>query len=1151
VAQVLDRALCPVLVGRAAQLEALEDALLAADRGEGQVVILAGEAGMGKTRLAEELQSAARRAGTVVMEGSCSEAELALPYLPFLEAIGNYLAIADLDALRERLGPFRRELAQLFPQMDPEASHGDGGDPTQGRLRLFEALIALLRIPADEHGVLLIVEDIHWADASTRELLDYMTRRLRTTRIMVLATYRSDELHRRHPLLPLVQGWRRSGTARIVELEHLGPDGIADMVRAIFDTDEVSDEFRDFLYERSEGNPFVAEELLKASIDRGDIYRTDGGWERRELRELTLPRTVTDSVLLRLERLSDEEAEILHAAAILGRSFDYRTLAAVAGPSEDRVQEGLHLFVQQQLMEEETDTHRYRFRHALTREAIYTDLITPRRLALHSRAADALSKIEGTPPVDLAYHLLAAARDDEAIPIVMEAAQDAVQRRGFREAAQLYERIVRIVTSEPDRSRLHCLLAEAYYFSAEAPRAIPLYEQAIPVVEAQGEIVFAAHHRLWLGRSYWETSKPELARREYERVRDALEPLGPSGDLAQAYTRLAGMELFALRPRESLVLAQRASKIAEAAGSDWARLWADVFVGSAELGIDVGIGAPEAGLATLERVRLEAEAKELGWIAGNALFNELETRSQMYGPAQALERLALLPDQTGRPGGPPVDYIEGLAYLYLGEPERARTSLETAGLLADQAGFSTFSAWVGREVALAYSMLGRHAEAVARLPGREGRQERQDAVPATTSAMRVLLDAGDESGAAGEADIAITLFNVPCAWIPMERRLADQLHETLVTIGREADAASIAALVANAGIDPMDPYVNKIAGRAALAGGDSVTAAERLASAADTFRRVGYRDEEWRTRRLLATALDRSDRPDEAIRELRSVLAAAQEHGHVAEAAKARARLDALEAAGPPAGTAVASPPRRKTPAGRSEGVRSGRAKALPGRRPARMKARAGGGGDEVPQAQRAVAAEPAPSGGPGSGLGHTRPTEVVATVMFLDVRGYTEQTARRAPQDTVERLSSLHRWAKREVERHHGTVDKFAGDAVMAVFNASGARLDHAVHALEAALAIRDKAAYAGMPVGIGLATGPAVVGRLAEGANLSAVGETTNLAARLQTAAGPGEIVLSGETHRRVRDWLARRSVEARVFETELKGFEVPVTAYRLART
>jgi len=167
---------------------------------------------------------------------------------------------------------------------------------------------------------------------------------------------------------------------------------------------------------------------------------------------------------------------------------------------------------------------------------------------------------------------------------------------------------------------------------------------------------------------------------------------------------------------------------------------------------------------------------------------------------------------------------------------------------------------------------------------------------------------------------------------------------------------------------------------------------------------------------------------------------------------------------------------------------------------------------------------------------------------MFLDVRGYTALTGKRAPKDTVDRLATLHRWATKEVERHHGVVDKFAGDAVMAVFNVSGARLDHAVHALQAALAIRDKAAYAGMPVGIGLATGPAIVGQLTPGSNISAVGEATNLASRLQGAASTGEIVLSDETHRRVRDWLAERSLGADADELTLRGFERPVAAYRL---
>ena len=1129
-AQVLDRALCPVLVGRAVQLEALEDALLAANRAEGQVVVLAGEAGMGKTRLAEELQAVARRAGTVVMEGSCSEAELALPYLPLLEAIGNYLAIADVDALRERLGPFRRELAQLFPQVDPEASHGEGGDPTQGRLRLFEAVIALLRIPADAHGVLLIVEDIHWADASTRELLDYMTRRLRTTRIMVLATYRSDELNRRHPLLPLVQGWRRTGTARFVELEHLTPDGIAQMIAAIFDTDQVSDEFRDFLYERSEGNPFVAEELLKAALDRGDIYRTETGWERRELRELSLPRTVTDSVLLRLERLSEEETDILQSAAVLGRSFDYRTLAALAGPSEERVQGGLRLFVQQQLMEEETDTHRYRFRHALTREAIYQDLITPRRMDLHGRAADALRAMADTPPVDLAYHLLEAGRREDALPVALDAAAEAERRRGFREAVALYDRVVPMVPDEPRRAEIMALQGQALYWAGDSQHPVPLLERAIAVLEQHGRVADAAHFRLVLGRCYWEMSRPDRARAEYDRARDELGSLGPSADLATAYIRLAGLSLFEWDGDKTVELATRARDIAARAGADAARIWAEVFIAS---GMQTHGDTLEEAYARLEEASREATQAGYPGIAGNAFFNELETRIFRYGLRKALERVPLFRELQIRDTGtdaPWIPYLEGCAAVLKGQPEAGHALLTTAIQAATDLGFSTFADWARRTDALALSMLDRHEEARAALPGASGRQERQDAVPVAACGLRVLFDAGDLDGALAEVDAAIELLaHRRSNWVVEEGRLAEAIVEVLVAGVRHEDSRRVMDLVAGSGVDASDPYRLRAEGRWTLATGSADAAAGLLTRAAEGFARVEYRDEEWRTRRVLATALQATGRRDLAERELRQVLLEAREHGHVGEARCAGEALAGLGSVS--AGTA------------RQIGAKGSRGRS---RRLAEGPAQPAASGEAM-RAKRPSrgAAEPAPS---AVRAGRPRPTEVVATVMFLDVRGYTALTGKRAPKDTVDRLATLHRWATKEVERHHGVVDKFAGDAVMAVFNVSGARLDHAVHALQAALAIRDKAAYAGMPVGIGLATGPAIVGKLTPGSNISAVGEATNLASRLQGAASTGEIVLSDETHRRVRDWLAERSLGADADELTLRGFERPVAAYRL---
>src|SRR3954447_8664327 len=222
---MLQRVLCPVLVGRDEQLFLLEDALLAAHSGDSRFVLLGGEAGIGKTRLATELAKRAQRLGWGALWGGWSEGELALPYLPIVEAAGNYLDARGVGDVAAKLGPAREELTQVFPQLG-SAPAPMTADPAQAKLRLFEAVVALLTVPAREQGLLLVVEDIHWADAATRELLDHLARRLTSLRSVILATYRTDELDRRHPLTSLVQSWRRPGVAETVVLEPLGAEEI-------------------------------------------------------------------------------------------------------------------------------------------------------------------------------------------------------------------------------------------------------------------------------------------------------------------------------------------------------------------------------------------------------------------------------------------------------------------------------------------------------------------------------------------------------------------------------------------------------------------------------------------------------------------------------------------------------------------------------------------------------------------------------------------------------------------------------------------------------------------------------------------------------------------------------------------------------------
>ncbi|TMD74836.1 MAG: hypothetical protein E6I77_11510 [Chloroflexi bacterium] len=622
------RVACPVLIGRESELSLLEDSLLSAIRGEGGVVVLGGEAGMGKSRLVRELAHRAERLGCAVMSGTCSEAELSLPYLPFLEGIGNYLTRQDVPAVRERLGPAAAELGQLFPQM------GHAGpvtaDPMMSKLRLFEAIVLLLTDAARSRGLLAVVEDLHWADPATRELVDYATRRLRSTKVMMLATYRTDEMHRKHALLPSIQTWRRSGQAQLMEINALDAQGVKAMVTCIFDEVQVSDEFRDFVHDRSEGNPFVLEEMLRDAIDHGDIFRTDKGWDRKSVHEIRLPATVRETILQRLERLQPVEVEVLSAASAIGLTFDVATLAAVAGKPEAAVALALESCVTNQLLEEaDRPAGRYCFRHALTREAVYED-----------------------------------------IGMCVAAAEAAIAAHAYRDAADLFERAIPHVKDAIERGRLMCRAADAYWNNTETLAAKALLEHGIADLEAAGLTVEAAGHRLLLGRCYWELLRTDLAREQFMRARDVLETQGPSEALAVAYIRLSGLDLFDKSGGGGLEDALRAAEIAKAAGSNMAMAWSWNFIALAKM----GVGDVEEGFRYMEdSFRAGTEGNDY-FQARNAIFNGswsaihlgLGRRAKAWSARQ-------VPGTESWPY-----YIDGLLALHQGSVGRALAQARTA-----------------------------------------------------------------------------------------------------------------------------------------------------------------------------------------------------------------------------------------------------------------------------------------------------------------------------------------------------------------------------------------------------------------------------------------------------------------------------------------
>jgi class 3 adenylate cyclase len=1084
----VDRALCPIIVGRDEELVLIEDALLAANRGRGNLVLLSAEAGLGKTRLTIELERRARSAGAVVMRGSCSEADLALPYLPLVEAIGNFLSQTDLPALSQRLGAAGSELARLFPQLRMKDAAIDSDDAQQSKLRLFESIVLLLGLLAGEHGLLLVLEDVHWADTSTREFLDYVARRLRATRIMLLVTCRSDELHRRHPLAPVIQGWRRAQVARVIELRPLSPAGTAEMVRAIFEEQVVGRDFGAFVHALSEGNPFVLEETLKVAIDRADFAQMKTDWDRSALAAIGLPRTVRDLILLRVERLAPVDSEILKTASVLGPSFRYATLMAVCRRDEDTVLGALRTFIQQQLMEEEPrSAGRYRFRHALTREVIYQDLIAPERQRLHERAAAALRQLPGTAPIDLAHHLLAAGLWEEAIPVAIKAADDAERQHAYREAAELYERIIPRLRDKLFRGQVLCRMGNALFRAGDPGRAQRYLEEGIPLVEECGDREQAAHYRLALGRCAWERSRPDIARVEYERARASLEPFGPSEDLAFAYVRLAGLDDFEYESAKSLEMAQRGVETAKAAGADAARILAINYRGLAL----AGLGRVPAGLDDLDDSFQQAHEHGFDWIAGHAVSNGIAVRIENFQARQAppwVERLRGL-DWYGRQDLMAA-FHEGLIYFFLGEPPKSERASRLGLALARQADASTFNRWFQWNLAAARAAIGDFDESVALLSGVQPELERQDAVYLAYVRMRVFEDASQIEQAVAEA-------RAMANGLDWNRRLRfqellgiEKATEVYLSAGQRDDARQLVGRAGSAQMDDGNPYLARMAGNLALADGDVQRATFLLSAATDFFDRVGYRDEARRTRRALASALGQAGEVGRARAELETVLSDAEELGALFEAHTARRMLAdvGVEATVSPVSRAIPRPDLKK-------------------------------------------------------------PTERLVTIMYADIRGYTSLTQVQAPASLTNKLETFYRWARQEVEQNGGLIEVYAGDAIMGTFNVAETDIDHCVSALETAMALRDKAAYVGLPCGIGIAVGAAVVGELVRGVKVTTIGETANLAARLQAQALAGEILLSDDAFKRVRERLVADHVNASEETLSLKGFASPVRAYRLA--
>ena len=408
------------LIGRQAELADLEAALGEAADGRPSLAFVAGDSGVGKTRLLAELTARARDGGALVLSGDCVDFgdEGELPYLPLVAALRPLARDAD-PALTDAV-------AALLP-----GAPGPGAD---GQAQLFEGLLELLDTLGRERPVLLVIEDLHWADRSTRAALAFLARGLTEERVLVVSSYRSDELLRSHPLRPLLVELELHPRARRVVLAPLTREELAEQLTDILDAPPDA-ELLDRLWTRAAGNPLFGEELLAAGLDgRG-----------------AAPDTLRDVLMLRVERLSDPARELLGLVAV-GQRLDDRLLEETAGLEPRALREALREAIDGHILAVQDDGL-YRFRHALLREVVEADLLPGERAELHLALARALEqRLEDDAQATgaVAHHYAAADEQPAALAAAVRAAAAAERVHGYAEAAALLDRALALWDRVPD-----------------------------------------------------------------------------------------------------------------------------------------------------------------------------------------------------------------------------------------------------------------------------------------------------------------------------------------------------------------------------------------------------------------------------------------------------------------------------------------------------------------------------------------------------------------------------------------------------------------------------------------------------------------------------------------------------------------------------
>jgi len=1064
-------------VGRADELRDLKRAVEGALSGRGGVVMVSGEPGIGKTRLVEEACVYARLGGAQILVGHAYEAESTVPYMPFVEAIRAYVAARPPEALRDELGDAASEVAKLVSEIRnvvPGLAEGSRPSAEEERYRLFESVCSFLVNASRAIPIVLLLDDLHWADTPTLRLLQHLSRQVADSRLLVVGTYRDVELSRRHPLSEVLVELRRQLNFQLIVLHGLSLSEVQDYLEGITERalEPAEQPLAAAFYGETEGNPYFLEEVVRHLLDTGGAFWEGGRWQlsQASVESLSIPEGIRALVDRRLTQLSETGADVLTKAAVLGTQFDFAVLEHMTGLDDEVLLHALEAALDAQLLEQAPIRHGhavYRFAHAVIRQSLYEGLSLPRQQRLHRRAAEAIEAVYARnpgphlPALALHYRQAGDAGDAaKAVEYSLRAGDAARVVFAYEDAAAHWEAALELLDDsggdDATRARLFSRLGDLHFASGlDYERSTAYLGRALALYEA--------------------LDMPERVAQIHSRLGRNLSSFPWHIDIPRALRHLAAAEqLLSARPTDSALGYIAAAQVGCAA---WAVRTPDGLA-SSELALAVAaeVGNQRLGrhAAALQAFHLAAEGRlsdamaqlQTKWVEADAARDANAAFTATWVGASTLFRLAdpvgvrtWCQNELGTGRHSQAPYPNRMLLDGLGRAEAQAGDLVAARRARDECGDSRYAApyvalYEGR-----FDDASRLWEARRTDDDRVGNRHDEWTDLVHLAVVYGLQRHHDEAELRLRQALAITTdggMRVTEVWTRA------QLAVLLADTGRAAEAREHLARAQE--LTARGEDWRGLHGRVTLAEavilsaeGRLPEASERYAAAIEVFSRLGLVwDEADAHRRSGQALLRRRDRAG-AIRELATALELYRRHG---------------------AGTAWIEPLVAEKLA--AQGVDS----------------------SEVMASVHLVAAaveEERPDL-----ASHTSP-EGTVTLLFSDIEGSTAANERLGDRRWMEVLRAHNRIVREEVARHGGFEVKSQGDGFMVAFASARRGLASAMaiqRALRAHAAAHPEEATL---VRMGLHTGEAVK----EGDDF--FGTHVALAARIAAAARGGEILVS----------------------------------------